>query len=308
MSLVPVGRHSLYAERMGTGSPAVVFDAALGASSLSWALVQPEIARHTLTLSYDRAGLGRSQRGPAPRTASRIVDELRVLLDRCRIAPPFILVGHSFGGMTARLFAARYRTEMAGLVLVDAPDPREWARMSPENRKKLETGAWLARRGAWAARLGIAHAVSWMARAGAIRAARRLSTSWSGGTLRGRTDYLLAPLGKLPPELRRVAPKAWVRPRFYEALASQMENLPESAEEIANAGGLGSLPLAVLTASHPSAQRLREQEEAARLSTLGTHRIAEASGHWIPVDEPALVIAAVLDILEQARAMPAGSP
>ena len=84
MAFAAAGRHSLYVERMGAGSPSVVFDAALGASSLSWALVQPAIAEETLTLSYDRAGLGRSEAGPMPRTASRIVDELRLLLDRAR--------------------------------------------------------------------------------------------------------------------------------------------------------------------------------------------------------------------------------
>ena len=236
-----------------------------------------------------------------PRSASRIVDELRALLDRAGVPPPFVLVGHSFGGMTAKLFAGRYRTEMAGLVLVDAPDAREWSQMSPENRRKLDTGAWLARRGALAARLGIARAVFWMVRAGAGGAARRVSTSVSGGVLKGRADHLLAPLQKLSPELRLVASKAWLRPKFYEALASQMESLPESAAEISGVNDLGEIPLIVLTASNPSPHRLREQEEAARLSTNGVHRIARNSGHWIPVDEPQLVIDSVLDILRQAR-------
>ena len=301
MAFAAAGRHSLYVERMGAGSPSVVFDAALGASSLSWALVQPAIAEETLTLSYDRAGLGRSEAGPMPRTASRIVDELRLLLDRAGVPPPFVLVGHSFGGMISRLFASRYLREMAGLVLVDVPDARDWCEMSPENRKKLETGAWLARRGALAARLGIARAVSWMARVGAAGVARRVSTSVSGGVLRGQADHLIAPIQKLPPELRRLAPQAWVRPKFYEALASQMENLPEGAAEIAGLHGLEDLPLVVLTATNPSPRRLRQQEEATRLSSTGVHRIARNSGHWIPVDEPELVIESVLEVVRQAR-------
>ncbi|HVT94491.1 MAG TPA: alpha/beta hydrolase [Bryobacteraceae bacterium] len=300
--MIQAGRHSLYVERAGDGSPAVIFDAALGASSLSWALVQPAVAQETLTLSYDRAGLGRSQAGPMPRTASRIADELRTMLERAKVPPPFVLVGHSFGGMTARLFASRYLRDMAGLVLVDPPDAREWTEMSPQNRKKLHTGAWLARRGALAARLGIARAVFWMVRAGAAGPARRISTSVSGGVLKGNTDNLLVPLQKLSREIQLTAARAWVRPKFYDALASQMESLPESASDIAAVSGLGDLPLVVLTAANPSPRRFKQQEEAARLSSRGVHRVARSSGHWIPIDEPELVIDAVLDVVQQARA------
>jgi pimeloyl-ACP methyl ester carboxylesterase len=292
----------LHAECSGSGSPAVIFDAALGASSLSWALVQPEVARITRTCAYDRAGLGKSPAGPMPRTASRIVDELRELLEQLRIEPPFVIVGHSFGGLTARLFASRYRADMAGLVLVDAPDPGEWSDMSEENRKKLAMGVWLARRGALAARLGIARAVAWMVRSGAEGAARRVSNSVSGGVLRVHADRLLAPLYKLPPELRRVAPEPWLRAKFYEALASQMEALPESAAEVAAVRDLGSMPLSVITAANPSPMRLAQQEEASRLSSCGRHIVAAQSGHWIPFDEPRLVINAILDVVNGARA------
>ncbi len=301
--LVSVGTHRLFADCRGPAGrgPAVVFDAALGASSISWALVQPEVAKAALTCSYDRAGLGRSEAGPMPRTVSRIVDELRALLDGAGIEPPFIPVGHSFGGLCALQFAQRYRAETAGLVLVDAPDPRQWAAMSEHDRSRLEKGAWLARRGALAARCGVARLVSWLVRAGASGAAHRVSLTFSGGALRGHAERLLAPLAKLPPELRRAAPEAWMKPRFYQALASQMESLPVSAAEVAAIRDLGDLPLAVLTAAHPSPDRMAEQEEAVRLSTRGRHRIADGGGHWIPIDEPALTIRAILDILDAAR-------
>ena len=301
--MVKVGAHRLFADCRGTagGGPAVVFDAALGASSISWALVQPEIAKAAFTCSYDRAGMGRSEAGPMPRTISRIVDELREMLDSAGIAPPFVLVGHSFGGLCALLFAQRYRAETAGLVLVDAPNPRQWSEMSAHDRSRLEKGAWLARRGTLAARFGVARFVAWLVRAGAAGAAQRVSVTFSGGALRGQAERLLAPLGKLPPELQRAAPEAWLKPRFYEALASQMECLPESAAEVALVRDLGDLPLAVLTAAHPDPERIAEQEEAARLSTRGRHRIASEGGHWIPIDEPGLVIRAVLDILDEAR-------
>ena len=89
----------------------MIFDAALGASSLSWSLVQPAIARITRACAYDRAGFGWSERGPLPRTAGRIADELHNLLARARVPPPYLLVGHSFGGLVARIFASRHAAQ-----------------------------------------------------------------------------------------------------------------------------------------------------------------------------------------------------
>src|SRR5215470_15533903 len=97
--LVSVGSHRLHIRCDGNGSPPVIFDAALGGSSLSWSLVQPAVASFTRACSYDRAGFGWSDAGPLPRTAGRIADEWRTLLERTGVAPPFLPVGHSFGGL-----------------------------------------------------------------------------------------------------------------------------------------------------------------------------------------------------------------
>ncbi len=291
----------LHARAAGSGSPTVVFEAALGASSLSWALVQPEIARRTRTFAYDRAGFGGSSAGLNPRTAGRIAGELRDLLEAAGLAPPFVLVGHSFGGLCARVFSARYPSDTAGLVLVDAPHPDQWLNPSPEDARRLRMGVRLARRGAFASRIGLAQAVAWLVRAGSYGVARGLSVSFGGPALRGRTDYLLAPLGKLPPDVRRAAAEAWVRPRFYEALASQIESMPESSAEAAAVRDLGPLPLAVVTAANPSPQRLADQAEVLRLSSRARHIVARSGGHWIPLDEPATVVDAIIGVLEQLR-------
>src|SRR5688572_32469848 len=92
--LVDVGGHRLHVHCLGAGSPAVVFDAALGATSLSWSLVQPAVATVTRACSYDRAGFGWSDAGPPPRTAGRVAGELRELLRRAGISPPYVVVGH----------------------------------------------------------------------------------------------------------------------------------------------------------------------------------------------------------------------
>jgi pimeloyl-ACP methyl ester carboxylesterase len=299
--LIEVNKRRLLTRPMGSGEPAVIFDAALGASSLSWSLVQPEVARHVLTFSYDRAGFGGSDAGPMPRTISRIAGELRELLAAAGVPGPFVLVGHSFGGLCARAFAGRYREDTAGLVLVDAPHPSQWMNPTAADAWRLRTGVRLARRGAFAARIGLARAVSWLVRAGTPNAARRMSFSLGGPALRGRADYFLGTLSKLPAEARAEAVAAWMRPQFYEALASQMESMPQSAREAAAVGDLGAMPLAVVTAAEPSDRRLAEQQDTLRLSTRSRHWVARRGGHWIPLDDPSTVVEAIAAVVDQAR-------
>ena len=118
--LVDVGGHRLHLHCSGQGSPTVVLDTGLGMPSASWVLVQPVVAQWTRVCAYDRAGYGFSDLGPTPRTSQRIVEELHALLDRAGEPAPYVLAGHSFGGFTIRLFASRYPSQVAGLVLIDA--------------------------------------------------------------------------------------------------------------------------------------------------------------------------------------------
>ncbi len=299
--LIKVNQRRLLTRSMGAGEPTVVFDAALGASSLSWTFVQTEVARFAHTFAYDRAGFGGSDPGPMPRTALRIAEELRELLGVAGVPGPFLLVGHSFGGLCARVFAARYHAETAGLVLVDAPHPSQWTQPTGTDAWRLRMGVRLARRGAFAARVGLARAVSWLVRAGTPNAARRVSFSLGGPALRGRAGYFLDTLNKLPAEVRDAAVEAWMHPRFYEALASQMESMPQSATQAAAVNDLGSMPLAVVTAAGPTEQRLAEEEDVLRLSSRSRHWIARCGGHWIPLDDPATVVEAIRCVLEQTH-------
>ncbi|MGH9331314.1 MAG: alpha/beta fold hydrolase, partial [Vicinamibacterales bacterium] len=173
--LIDVGGYRLHLNGTGAGRPTVVLDAALGGSSVSWALVQPEVARFTRVCSYDRAGFGWSDAGPMPRTVGRIVGELRTLLDRAGEPSPYVLVGHSFGGLVLRVFAARYPADVAGLVLVDPAHPEDWVNPAPKERVKIDRGVRLCRQGARAARLGVARVVAWLAGRGALAPARALT-------------------------------------------------------------------------------------------------------------------------------------
>ncbi|HEX4825144.1 MAG TPA: alpha/beta hydrolase [Candidatus Polarisedimenticolaceae bacterium] len=117
---VDVGGFKLNLHCVGNGSPVVVLDAGAGDSSDTWDWVVPDVRRFTRVCTYDRAGLGKSDAGPFPRTSDRIADELERLLVGAQVSGPYVLVGHSFGGLNMRLFASRHPESVAGLVLVDA--------------------------------------------------------------------------------------------------------------------------------------------------------------------------------------------
>ncbi len=126
--MVDVGGYRLHLNCWGYGQPTVVLEAGLGGNSLDWARVQPGVARLTRTCAYDRAGYGWSENGPLPRTSARLTEELDTLLDRGGITGPYVIVGHSFGGLIARHFASRYPQTVAGLVLVDASHEDQFGR------------------------------------------------------------------------------------------------------------------------------------------------------------------------------------
>src|ERR687890_962383 len=118
--MVDVGGYSLHINCVGQGSPTVVLDAGSGGFSAQWVWVQREVSGTPRVCAYDRAGMGWSERGPEPRDAKRISSELHTLLGKAGIEGPYVLVGHSFGGMYMQTYAARYPDEVAGVTLVDS--------------------------------------------------------------------------------------------------------------------------------------------------------------------------------------------
>jgi pimeloyl-ACP methyl ester carboxylesterase len=299
--MVDVGGYCPHIHSIGEGSPTVVFESALGSSSLSWALVHSDVAKFTRACSYDRAGLGWSGADPMPRTAQRIVKELHTLLTNARTKGPYVLVGHSFGRLTARLYAAQYPEEVVGMVLVDPADPSQWLQMTAGQRKRLETGARLSRRGGVLARLGIARLIAFLVSAGALGIARFSVSLVSGDALNRVAERILAPVKKLPSELWPMLRAIWVQPKFFEALASEMEYFPESAAQVAATGDYGDIPLVVLSAGDPTTAQTMEQEAVARLSSNGKIIIVPNSGHWIQLDQPQFVIDAIREVLQSAR-------
>ncbi len=300
--LVDVGGHRLHIHCQGEGRPAVVMDAGFPGTSLSWSLVQPEIAKFTRACAYDRAGLGWSDPGPIPRTSRQIVEELRALLIQAGVEGPYVLVGHSFGAFTARLYASTYPNEVAGIVLVDPLHPGEWLDITEEQKRRLEGAVRLSRYAALLARLGIARLISSLVSAGAVGMARFGVSLVTAGALKGAAR-MAAPVAKLPAGLRPIIGWLWSQPKFFEALAGQIEALPESAAQVqvAATADYGELPLIVLSAGNSDPHRKMEQESVARLSSNSKHLVALNSGHWIQLDEPQLVIDAIRELVEAAR-------
>jgi pimeloyl-ACP methyl ester carboxylesterase len=118
-----VGNYDLYIKCLGTGSPIVILEAGWGDGASTWSLIQPEISKYTRICAYDRVGLGHSDPGPEPKTYFQAVTDLHALVNAAKIRAPFILVGHSLGGMYMLLFTHRYSGEVAGLILVDSSHP-----------------------------------------------------------------------------------------------------------------------------------------------------------------------------------------
>lgn len=134
---VAAGSHSLNLLVGGEGTPTIVFEAGFGAGLASWSTIQSKIARFAPTVSYDRAGIGESEAGPKPRSAKQIAEELHTALQKAGIGPPYVMVGHSFGGIYVRVFADMYPKEVAGMVLIDPSQEtfEDWTRSHKEAQR-----------------------------------------------------------------------------------------------------------------------------------------------------------------------------
>ena len=288
--MVDVGGYKLHIACAGVGSPTVLLDAGAGALGLTWAQVQPTVARSTRVCTYDRAGLGWSERSPRPRTAEVMVDELHSLLTNAGIAGPYVLVGHSLGGLVVRQYAHAYPAGVAGIVLVDSAHEAQWLRFPEAVRNNLPSVLHQTRLFQAAASVGI----------GALKPS-------------------LMPLeSRLPMEAAETARALKVSGADFGTGAAEMEQL--ASGRTPPVATLGDMPLIVLSQGHrdpdsvpPSAAITPEvlqdydqtweqlQLELAALSTNSKRIVADGSGHNIQRDRPDVVIGAVEELLAVAR-------
>ncbi len=294
---VDIGGRSLNIYCSGQGSPAVVFDSGGNVPGYGWIRVQPEVAKTTRACWYDRAGYGWSDAAHGSRTSADIAEDLHHLLAAAGIPPPYILVGHSFGGFNVRVFAARYPEEAAGMVLADSADETENPDNLPEAvqspaQQYLPRPVWefAAACGELLAHVGVLRLLD----EGAPAASRILSAH----------DV-------------EILHSEGLQAKTFTATTQEGLDHEESAAQVRAIRSLGSMPLVVLTGARgvnspvqPGMEALAaymhnriyvSQARLARLSTQGHQVLLESSGHGIPMEAPDAIVDAVRVVAGQVQ-------
>lgn len=293
----------LYLLEKGSGNPTVLFEAGIAATNLNWFHIQESVSRFTGTASYDRCGLGWSSPCCTVRTPANIADELHSMLQFAHITPPYILVGHSFGGLVMRRFALLYPQEVDGVVLVDPMRCEEWPPMDPTSQPLLDRGMRLSRLAIPIARFGIARlaVTSLFCRSGRISSGLA-GAAGNGGRhiLRRVTDEV----SKMPREVWPIVAAHWSRPGFYSGMRRHIEAVPATVREMRDAGPIREIPVLVLS---PGKSKPFSAECLGRIGDNVQQVIAPQSGHWIHLDQPDLVIDLIRDMVMAATHEPCGT-
>jgi pimeloyl-ACP methyl ester carboxylesterase len=294
--MIAVAGERLHLVCAGHAGPPVLFEAGIGASSLSWTAVMRDTASFARACAYDRAGLGWSDPARSPRTVQQMLCELRGVLTAATGGDPAVLVGHSFGAFLSLVYASRYPRDVAALVLVDPPS--EWRVMTSRQSRMLWGAIQLSRLGAVLARLGVVRASLALLTGGAPGVPRRFARVF-GPTAARTLEHLVGEVRKLPADVHPIVQAQWCQPKCFQSMAAHLGALRETAAAAAESN-VRDIPLVVLSAGHHPAAVLAEHREIARLSPLGRHLVAPESGHWVQLDQPDLVVSAIRDVINTA--------
>lgn len=275
----------------GTGSPAVVLEAAASAPWSVWRKVQPELSQITRVCSYDRAGHGWSEPRSGPRDAETIVRELHSLLDKAGVKKPFVLVGHSAGGLYVREYAREFPTDIAGVALIEASSPRQidelpgWRASYEEDKRDSKRELWKDRLRVWS---------GWERLIGQCHVAAKNFPGWAG-----QYDAMAC------------------RPGYVDTDESELNYFEESSQQAERLRSFGHVPLLVITRDPNLREKDMtpnevaqipiwdgEQEASKSLSPLSWRVIARDSGHRVPIERPDVVIAELTGLIDFLRGGP----
>jgi pimeloyl-ACP methyl ester carboxylesterase len=275
---------------MGRSEPTVVLAAGYLGGTLDWGLVQPYVARSARVLSFDTPGLGFSDPAPGPRTSTAIVRDLRAALIAANLPPPYVLVGHSAGGLRMHLFAAKHPNEVVGLVMVDSVTA-DWNQRAPGASRTMREE---------------------------LSTFRRMLRKARAGTLTPEDpDYIERvglPRARLSPAVNQALHEMWTRPSYLSTAIREGLHIasPDADEMAADRLPLGDLPLVVLSAdcrahdafTDPEAEAgawIEMHNQLAALSSRGVRR-AVSCGHNIPIERPGAIVETIEQMLAAVRA------
>ena len=290
------GRRRLFMMEKGGGiGPSVIFESGIGATSQNWANVQEAVSEFAHTVSYDRLGLGWSTPAVSERIPSKVVEELRAMLQAAGVAPPYLLVGHSFGGLVVRYFAAEYPEEVVGAILVDAMRTDEWPPVDESQRKLLNRGVQLLQWGIPIAYSGIARltTTSYFCRSGRFT---KLFTRATGG--HNVLDRVTSELNKMPPAVWPIVAAHWSNPDYFRGMMAHVRGVPGTVTEMLQAAPIVGLPVVLLTPGH---MKTISEADLRKIGPEAEQLVAEKSGHWLHLDEPELVINQIREMLSVSR-------
>jgi pimeloyl-ACP methyl ester carboxylesterase len=297
--LVDIGHRRINLQCSGSGGPTVILMAGIFSWSLVWYKTQPSIAQATHVCGFDRASYGFSDPAPRPQILSDVVDDLHAALAAASIPGPYVLVGHSLGGLEARLYTQRWPKEVAGMVLVDT-SPAEQELLDEDQPDYDE------------------------ANGPETRAAKLLKCALLAlkGPLDPSTPEFRSCTVDLPSDtpaaFRAIWPQFFTAP-YFAAKVSLMSSLYVHRYDSVDHLRLGAMPLVVLSAGdtwhfdNPTPAQVRferaytkiwiaRQAALAHLSSRGVHRTIKGSSHDIELDKPQAIIDAVHEVLRELRA------
>lgn len=283
--LVDVGGFSLHINKMGHGSTTIIFESGSGETNLEWGDIPKQLSQYATVVTYDRAGYGWSEAAKQERSGKNIVQELHTALQKEGLHGPYILVGHSLGGMYARLFTEEYRDQVVGLVLVDARpenDERQTASIyKRENIKGQPSSEWI---------MFLKHS----------------------GVLRLFKNVLLE--GLIEPDKRDEFINVTAKASFFKAKEEE-GTLAYLTEDLIAEQSLGELPVKIIARgiapnyaslgiSEEAGKQLEQiwmegQQQMLAISSNTEMTIAQASGHYVMRDQPELLIDTILSLIER---------
>jgi pimeloyl-ACP methyl ester carboxylesterase len=296
--LVDIGGRRINLHCVGTGGPTVVLMAGIFSWSLVWYKTQPVIAQRTRVCAFDRAAYGFSDPASQPQIISDVVEDLHAALKAGSTPGPYVLVGHSLGGLEARIYAQRWPKEVAGMILVDTSPAGEG--LIDETQPDFDEAAGREKYTSY-----MIHC-AFLAMRGPFEPSSSEFKDCSAATLPSDT----------PAEFRKIWPQFFTAD-YFAAKASLMASLYNHRYDSADHNRLGAMPTVVLSIERPwdidtpaGARLVRSygkiwndlHQDLARLSSRGVHRIIKGSGHDIQLDKPQAVIDAVDEVLREVRA------